>query len=143
MRTSMDLQYSHTVCTLLDHRKTIFAPQLGQFAAGWAARIAGPGFERRIRLDGLPPQLKLEVQYALQRRNDERAAKAPPVVVMAAVRFLAASGASSLLDRTRQEWRDHPGRPQKQAVTQLTWFRAQIADLAKTFGLALPEHGHD
>jgi hypothetical protein len=71
------------------------------------------------------------VQYALQRRNDERAAKAPPVVVMAAVRFLAASGASSLLDRTRQEWRDHPGRPQKQAVTQLAWFRAQIADLAE------------
>jgi len=51
-------------------------PPAGQFAAGWAARIAGPGFERRIRLDGLPPQLKLEVQYALQRRNDERAAKA-------------------------------------------------------------------
>jgi integrase len=109
-------------------------PPAGQFAAGWAARIAGPGFERRIRLDGLPPQLKLEVQYALQRRNDERAAKAPPVVVMAAVRFLAASGASSLLDRTRQEWRDHPGRPQKQAITQLTWFRAQIADLAEGTG---------
>jgi len=109
-------------------------PPAEQFAAEWAARIADPGCERRIRLDGLPPQLKLEVQYALQCRNDERAAKAPPVVVMAAVRFLAASGASSLLDRTRKEWRDHPGRPQKQAVTQLTWFWAQIADLAEGTG---------
>ncbi|HEX8878884.1 MAG TPA: hypothetical protein VF749_02595, partial [Candidatus Acidoferrum sp.] len=35
VRTRMLLQYSQTVCTLLDHLKTILAPQLGQFAAGW------------------------------------------------------------------------------------------------------------
>src|SRR5215469_8123751 len=34
VRTRMLLQYSQTVCTLLDQRKTIFAPQLGQLAAG-------------------------------------------------------------------------------------------------------------
>jgi hypothetical protein len=30
----MLLQYWQTVCTLLDHWKTIFAPQLGQFETG-------------------------------------------------------------------------------------------------------------
>src|SRR5579863_6193678 len=35
VRTRTDLQYSHTVCTLADQRKAIFAPQLGQFATGW------------------------------------------------------------------------------------------------------------
>jgi integrase len=109
-------------------------PPAAQFAADWAAGIAAPGYERRIRLDGLPPQLKLEMQYALQRRNDERAAKAPPVVVMAAVRFLAASGASSLLDRTGQEWRDQLGKPQRKAATLLNWFRVQVADLAEGTG---------
>src|SRR5450432_4090663 len=31
----MLLQYSQTVCTLLDHLKTTFAPQLGQLETGW------------------------------------------------------------------------------------------------------------
>jgi hypothetical protein len=30
----MLLQYSQTVCTLLDQRKTIFAPQFGQLEVG-------------------------------------------------------------------------------------------------------------
>src|SRR5467141_3280954 len=34
VRTRMLLQNSHTVCTLLDQRKTILAPQFGQLAAG-------------------------------------------------------------------------------------------------------------
>jgi len=34
VRTRMLLQYWQTVCTLLDHWKTIFAPQLGQFETG-------------------------------------------------------------------------------------------------------------
>src|SRR5882762_4664176 len=35
VRTRILLQKSHTVCTLLDQRKTILAPQLGQLATGW------------------------------------------------------------------------------------------------------------
>src|ERR1044071_7804289 len=31
VRTRIDLQYSHTVCTLLDQRNTIGAAQFGQF----------------------------------------------------------------------------------------------------------------
>src|SRR5215475_3971881 len=34
VRMRIDLQYSQTVCTLLDQRKTILAPQLGQMAVG-------------------------------------------------------------------------------------------------------------
>lgn len=90
-----------------------------------------PLARRRIRLGGLPAHLKLEVQYALQRRHDERAAKAPPIVVMGAVRVLAASGTSSLLDRTEQEWRDPAGGPRSNAAALPTWFRRQVADLAE------------
>src|SRR5712664_3637910 len=35
VRTRMLLQNSQTVCTLLDQRKTILAPQFGQLATGW------------------------------------------------------------------------------------------------------------
>jgi hypothetical protein len=109
-------------------------PPAAEFAAGWAAAVTAPGYERRIRLDGLPAHLKLEVQYALQRRHDERAAKAPPVVVMTAVRVLAASGASSLLDRTEQEWRGQSGGSRSNAAALLAWFRRQVADLAEGTG---------
>src|SRR5271165_2559530 len=40
VRTSTLLQYWQTVCTLLDHWKTIFAPQLGQVAAGCVIAMA-------------------------------------------------------------------------------------------------------
>jgi hypothetical protein len=52
----------------------------------------------------------MAVQYALQRRHDERASTAPPFFVMIMVRFLAASGVSSLLDRSEQEWGEGFGR---------------------------------
>src|SRR5260370_8852031 len=35
VRTRMLVQYSQTVCTLLEQRKTILAPQFGQLATGW------------------------------------------------------------------------------------------------------------
>jgi hypothetical protein len=38
----MLLQYGQTVCTLLDHLKTIFAPQLGQFEMGWVIFRCSP-----------------------------------------------------------------------------------------------------
>ena len=117
-------------------------PPAAEFAAAWAAGVTAPGYERRIRLDGLPAHLKLEMQYALQRRHDERTAKAPPVVVMAAVRFLAASGASSLLDRTEQEWRDQLGATRAKAAALLAWFRGQVADLAEGTGWDA-EYGRD
>jgi len=85
-------------------------PDAGEFAATWPGRDQVPQDER-IFLGALPPQLKLEMQYALQRRDDERAAKTEPRIVLAVVRFLAASGASSLLERTEQDWRAQPRLP--------------------------------
>lgn len=65
--------------------------------------------EQIIRLGGLGPQLRLELQYALQCRHDLRATKTFPAVVMALVRALAGSSATSLLDRTEDEWRTQIG----------------------------------
>jgi integrase len=114
-------------------------PGVREFAestAPFAADGAGTPVLRceRIRLDALPARLKLEVQYALQRRHDEREGKAPPFIVMIMVRFLAASGASSLLDRTEQEWREAFGRKRSNAVALLAWSRRQVTDLAEGGG---------
>ena len=110
--------------------------EFAESAAPFAADGAGTPVLRceRIRLDALPARLKLEVQYALQRRHDEREGKAPPFIVMIMVRFLAASGASSLLDRTEQEWREAFGRKRSNAVALLAWSRRQVADLAEGAG---------
>jgi integrase len=67
--------------------------------------------EEIIRLDLLGPQLRLEIQYVLQCRHDQRATKTLPAVVMALVRALAVTGAVSLLDRTEDDWRTGIGRP--------------------------------
>jgi integrase len=107
-------------------------PPAAEFAARWAADDPGAARER-IRLDGLPAQMKLEIQYALQRRHDDREGKAPPYVVMIMIRFLAGSGASSLLERTEQEWRDAFGK-RGNAIALLAWSRRQVADLAEGSG---------
>lgn len=108
-------------------------PEPGGFAARYLDADPVPVYER-IFVDSLPPQLKLEIQYALQRRCDERAGKAPPFIVMIMVRFLASSGASSLLDRTEQEWRDAFGKKKSNAVALLAWSRREVADLAEGGG---------
>jgi integrase len=107
-------------------------PEPGEFAGGYHDDDPIPGHER-VHLDCLPAPLKLEVQYALQRRRDEREGKAPPYIVMTAVRFLASSGAFSLLERTEQEWRDAFGK-RGNAIALLIWSRRQIADLAEAGG---------
>lgn len=107
-------------------------PEPGGFAARYLDDDPVPPHER-IVLNSLPPQLKLEIQYALQRRCDERAGKAPPYIVMIMARFLAASGASSLLDLTEQQWRDAFGKKDN-AIALLAWSRRQVADLAEGGG---------
>ncbi len=106
-------------------------PEPGEFAGRYRGNPL-PAHER-IFLDCLPAPLKLEVQYALQRRRDEREGKAPPYIVMIAVRFLASTGASSLLERTEQEWRDAFGK-RGNAIALLAWSRHQVADLAEGTG---------
>lgn len=82
------------------------------------------------------------MQYALQRRHDERAGKAPPLAVMGVVRFLAGSGATSLLDRTEREWREPFGRKHPNAAALVAWSRRQITDLDEDGGWDA-EYGRD
>jgi hypothetical protein len=108
-------------------------PEPGAFAGRYLDEDPVPDGDR-IFLDSLPPQLKLEIQYALQRRHDDREGKAPPPVVMSVIRFLDSSGASSLLERTEQEWRDETGRQRGKTTALLAWSRRQVADLAEGAG---------
>jgi integrase len=59
---------------------------------------------------GLTPQLKLELQYAVQCRRDEQSATAPPRVLRLTIRQAAESGASSLLELSEEEWRQRCAR---------------------------------
>jgi len=84
-------------------------PAMDVFVRGFVEVTATA--EEIIRLGLLDPQLRLEIQYVLQCRHEQRATKTLPAVVMAVVRALAATGAVSLLDRTEDEWRIGIGRP--------------------------------
>jgi integrase len=80
-------------------------PEPGEFAD---AR-ADPGYGgEQIDVRCLPGRLRLEIQYALQSRGDERQARLRPVTVQQILRDLAATGAASLLDRTEEQWAE-PG----------------------------------
>lgn len=93
--------------------------------------------DERIDLTALPPRLKLEIQYALQRRHDDRTTKTPPAVVMQVVRMLATAGDVSLLDRTEDEWRVSIGRPaplDSNPRALLVYTRRQVEDLVTEGG---------
>jgi len=90
-----------------------------------------------VRLDRLGPQLRLEVQYALQCRHDERTTKVSPAVVMRLVRFLATTSFSSLLDPKddadeSQVRRAEPKEPSTRAL--LAYARRRVEDLADADG---------
>ena len=80
-------------------------PEPGEFAAVRAD--PGPGCEW-IDVRCLPGRLRLEIQYVLQCRGDERQARLRPVTVQQILRDLAATGAASLLERTEEQWAE-PG----------------------------------
>ena len=78
-------------------------PDIDEFADHFAET---PLASEMIRLDRLTPQLKLEMQYALQRRHDDRQGKLTPDVVMRVVRALADAKVSSLLDHDEDTWHE-------------------------------------
>jgi hypothetical protein len=80
-------------------------PEPGEFAA--ARADPGLGCEW-IDVRCLPGRLRLEIQYVLQCRGDERQSRLRPVTVQQILRDLAATGAASLLERTEEEWAE-PG----------------------------------
>jgi integrase len=61
---------------------------------------------QRADLTSLPRQLRLEVQYALQCRSDDKTVRNRPEVIQMAIRRLSVSGTGSLLDLGEQQWRD-------------------------------------
>jgi integrase len=107
-------------------------PDPASFAASAGDNDPVPGYER-IRLHDLAPQLKLEVQYALQRRWDDRTVKVQPAVAMQVITFLAGCGQVSLLDQSEQQWRAGFGRPAPKDSNPralLIYARRQVEDLA-------------
>ncbi|MEI6622926.1 MAG: tyrosine-type recombinase/integrase [Actinomycetes bacterium] len=110
-------------------------PDIEGFASSFSEVTVSEG--EIIRLDGLNPGLRLEIQYALQCRNDQRATKTPPTVVMQVVRFLAAAGVVSLLDQDEDSWRVQIGRPAPKDSNPralLVYARRRVEDLADADG---------
>ena len=87
----------------------------------------------RIVLTSLAPQLRREMQYALQCRRDDAAGKATPDVVGASIRMLTAHDVSSILDRSEEQWREHApsGRSTMaiKAVRLVIYARRRLEDL--------------
>jgi len=118
-------------------------PDIERFVDGFAA--AAVPADQVVRLDGLRPQLKLEVGYALQCRRDERGSRCPPAVVMQVVGFLREAGANSLLDRTEHEWATRIGRPAPRDSNPralLLYARRRVEDLTRRGGWE-DEYAHD
>jgi integrase len=80
-------------------------PDLAEFARFCEEPRRRAPVGERADLTSLPPQLRLELQYALQRRWDDNTASAHPVDIRAIVKVLAASGVTSLLALDEREWR--------------------------------------
>ena len=83
--------------------------QAGRSPGEFAAARADPGLGCEwIDVRCLPGRLRLEIQYVLQCRGDERQSRLRPVTVQQILRDLAATGAASLLERTEEQWAE-PG----------------------------------
>jgi integrase len=78
-------------------------PDLVEFTT--ACEQPGPGPGERIDLRGLPPQLRLEVQYVLQSRRDEGKARIVPGKAHRAINLLTRHEITSLLDGSDDFWR--------------------------------------
>ncbi|MGH4023715.1 MAG: tyrosine-type recombinase/integrase [Pseudonocardiaceae bacterium] len=59
----------------------------------------------RIDFRGLTPQVRLEVQYAVQCRHDQQTITTPPTVVNWAIGQITTAGVGSLLDHSHEQWR--------------------------------------
>lgn len=83
------------------------------------------------------PQLRLEMQYAVQCRHDERQINTGSASVMPVIRLAAGSGVGSLLDWPMNQWDEHfaaarPGRSygQNGQLAFLRYAREHLEDLA-------------
>ena len=106
-------------------------PEIDDFARRFLPKSTTA--DETIELGKLARQLKLEVQYALQCRRDDRTGKLAPAIVRRAVNFLAEGSTVSLLDNGEDELRAkaYQRMPKDPAVGRfLAYAHRKLADLA-------------
>lgn len=89
--------------------------------------------DESIWLDQLGPLLRLEMQYALQCRHDERTTKTNPAVVNRLVRWLLDTNVTSTLERPEDGWRarsEYMAPTDSAARALLSFVRRKIDDIA-------------
>jgi integrase len=109
-------------------------PDIDTFAARFEPAPVPPC--ETIRLDRLAPQLKLEMQYVLQCRHDDRQGKLAPATVARVTRFLIESAVTSLLDQDETTWIEQarPDIKDTQSRGLLRYAYRALADLADAGG---------
>ncbi len=118
-------------------------PDLAEFTR---ACETPPGARERADLASLPRQLKLEFQYALQRRRDGNMTKTRPGDIRAVIKVLAGSGAASLLMLEEQEWRRRAGAAAgkgRQQAALLSYAHRELCALAEGEGSWDSEYSRD
>ena len=110
-------------------------PDLEEFIATTDPELGGLRTTgERFDLRPLRPQLRLEIQYALQRRHEEGRVKTAPGRVQQTTRFLATQHVTSLLERAEEAWiREHARHAVKSARSEhalLIYARRQVEQLA-------------
>ncbi|WP_327101540.1 site-specific integrase [Nocardia vinacea] len=110
-------------------------PDIGEFVRRFDD-IQIPSGET-IRLDELEVGMRLEMQYVLQHRHDQREGTITPDTVMRVVRLLANATASSLLDLDESAWRALAGEywpRDTRSIGFLNYARRVVEDLAEPTG---------
>jgi hypothetical protein len=109
-------------------------PEVDEFVRRFAE--LAPTADETIRLDQLDAQLKLEMQYVLQARHDERRGKVTPTVVMRVVRLLACAPVASVTDYDEHAWRQHGRAMVNDSRSRgfLSYAYRKVADLAEAGG---------
>jgi hypothetical protein len=100
---------SATMCAAHRRRwRRLGRPDEAAFLAdpGAAPLPRGQAGAALIDFRGLPARLKLELQYALQRRRDDQTVAASFRMVAMTIRWTRRADVTSLLDLSEQQWRD-------------------------------------
>ncbi|MEO8749675.1 MAG: tyrosine-type recombinase/integrase [Allobranchiibius sp.] len=88
----------------------------------------------RLDFSGLPAQLKLELQYAVQCRVDRATITLPPPTVAWAARQAHAAGVSSLLDYSPPQWTERAGPKNSSYLAFLAFARDAVERLHEGTG---------
>ena len=98
--------FAGTMCAAHSRRwRGLGRPDVAEFLASPGPAPRGRGGAAVIDCRNLPPQLKLELQYAIQCRRDEQTVTAPFRVVNMAIGWARQAGACSMLDLSEPQWR--------------------------------------